>query len=151
MKNIIIIILLLVGLTQCKKEEKPIDYREKFCGDFLFKTITGWETISNTGNSYTTEFYSSITKVDGNDSLVFIQYKSDNNTVHCGDYYYGSSIEAVIKPNGKLVFEINFEDCPHTSFNGFFIGTDSIEITITEYSLGGKDFQKIFGYRKNNS
>jgi len=148
LKNLIIVLLVIVSFAQCKKEDNVIDYREVFCGNFLFKTITGWETIDNTGNSYTTEFYSTITMVENTDSLILIKYKSGENTLHCGTYNYGSSIGPIIKPDGKLVFDINTE-CPHTIFIGFFVGTDSIEIEIKEYSLGGIDYQKISGVRKN--
>jgi len=143
--------LFFLVFTNCEKEEEKEGYREAFCGDFFFETIQGWETISNTGNSDTIEFYSSIRMVDNTDSLILIQYKPGDNISKCGNLSYGSSIEAIINGDGELVFDINYELCPHTIFNGFFIGVDSIQVDITEYALGGKVFQKISGYRKNNS
>jgi len=143
--------MFFVVSTSCEKEKEPVDYREAFCGNFFFETIYGWETISNTGNSDTVEFYSNITKVANTDSVILIQYKPGENMMNCGDYSYGSSIEVIITTDGDLVFDINHEVCPHTILNGFFIGVDSIQVDITEYSLGGKEFQIISGYRINNS
>lgn len=157
MKNYTLVILLLIGFTQCKKEETPQvqtpiltplnDYRDSFCGDFSFTTITGWETISNTSSADTSTFQSTVSKVANSDSLVVIHYKSGTNLHSCGDFDWGANIEVLLRPNGDLV-NIKSSECPHTIMVGNYFQSDSIYTSITRYAQGGRDFDKISGVRE---
>ena len=155
MKNVTILIVLFIVFTQCKKKEivqvQPleVDYRDSFCGKFSFTTISGWETISNTSSVDTTTFKSIISKIGNTDSLIIIKYKTGNNTAGCGEYSWGTNIKALVRPNGKLVYDIGSPECPNTRFEGHYLQKDSLEIAITtRVQIGGQYFDRILGTRR---
>ncbi len=110
LKNILFILFLALLFSTCKKsknEETILDYRDKYCGNWFFTTISG----DSSGYGYwipfdTIYFNGTIVKSLLSDSIIDIQYDSIRPLI---DYRISPKIEL----NGNLSFSFS---------SGFFLG-----------------------------
>jgi hypothetical protein len=108
--RIFLILIVTICFWGCKKndnKESIVDYRDNYCGNWLFTTINGDSTGSGTWIPFDTIVYNGIIiKSSLSDSIVEIQYDSIKPL---GDY----KINPKVNSNGLLSFTIS---------GGFFKG-----------------------------
>ena len=79
-RNSLILVFLILLLCNCKKKENasPVaDYRDIYCGNWFFTTISGDSTASKTWIPFDTIFFNgTIIKNTSSDSLIDIQFDS---------------------------------------------------------------------------
>lgn len=147
MKNYILFLIIVI-ISGCKGNDEKFDYRDQYLGTFNFKTVSSATSMCQdsmsdcinhwrTWNFNTSQYLSKIEKIETNRLLM----KLTENTISG----YTDTLE--IAPNGELSCS-NFPKGGHYSFNGKYIGIDSINLNINIGGFnGGFQSYKINGYR----
>ena len=144
----ILLCFLLITAIKCKKETSYPDYRMKYCGNFLFKTVYWYSVISGNEGSDTVFYKGVISKLSNSDSLIFIRYSPwVNNTICTDDSVFGAHIEPKLYENGELSYNRIFNCGANSDFTGSFHGLDTVIIDIRSGGQGMKFGDKITGVR----
>jgi hypothetical protein len=145
----ILMVGLLLTLSCSKEAENSItDYRDKFCGVFSFDIIDWNYCINSPYKEFPSTWLGRIEKINDSDSLILITYKEGRNRIICsGDSVFGAYIKPRVDSVGKLNYRVAC--AVNSKFSGYFAGTDTVRINITEGGMGCNSGQSIVGVRQN--
>ncbi len=110
-----------------------IDYRLRYTGDFEFFSYNLDFSYPIEIDNDTMNFLGNITIIEDSDSLIQINYRSENKFAYCAD---GISIQPKINSKGLLSNSSLF-DCDYSKISGKFYGYDSLNISIGIYMSEG--------------
>jgi hypothetical protein len=158
MKQIIIVILILF-IISCEKEEHKTDYRNKYIGKYAFVVCDyfGIETTDSSGtNLIFNEAYDTIEFVGIIDTFETDKLKIEFSK-NTSDPNFGCSLPLQIygklyptfSDSGKMDYPEVTVSCSRNWFEGLFINSDSIYINIGTEALIGISELTIYGKKMN--
>ena len=139
--KLFMIIAISLGMMQCKEKEpepiikKPIDYRDKWCGNYSFAIMESRHNIMN--ESYDTTFYDSgkvyyTDDMDEDEINIDITFFSNKNPIH-------------IDKNGSFIFPQE----ERMSEKGCFVNNDSLYYFFSDWQAHGFSYSyKITGIKQ---
>lgn len=109
------------------------DYRDRFCGNFIFRVIN-WRTWDFRDTAF---YHGYVAKTGIPDTLLFIRYSDSGNMVLYCDSIFGSYFEPVIRSSGELLYP-RLNQCSllwYPTFNGLFYSNDSLSFSFNQWHL----------------